>query len=111
MPKKPTSGKRKQQTEEFRGKRKKTTETQEQLIERLGAALNGEKSAAAFSCGGIIPSKLALEGEAESIETSVAVDDPVLLHYDDKDGKSHKIVFPASAPEIETLVSGCDAAK
>jgi hypothetical protein len=82
------------------------SETEVDLLGRLAKTLKGEKATATFACGGELVSKLVESGQnVEPVEPS----NPILF-YEDKDGQSHKIVFPASNDELEHLVSGCEQA-
>jgi hypothetical protein len=67
--------------------------TQTILLKRLAESLAGEKASATFACGGTI--------------TTLA--NPILF-YEDKNGKSHKVTFPATPQEMEKLSSYCDRA-
>jgi len=75
--------------------------SQNDLMQRLANSLAGEKASATFACGGKI---------LTTVERgSVAPDSPIVF-YEDKNGQSHKITFPASPEEMEKLASDCDPA-
>src|SRR5579859_440914 len=78
--------------------------TQKALFERLERTLDGENATATFACGGKIASKL-----VESNDEAIPPPNPILF-YEDLAGQSHKVVFPASADEMENLARNCDPA-
>ena len=78
---------------------------QSALLKRLAASLAGEKAFATFACGGRIVESILKTSESDTIAPA----NPILF-YEDKDGQSHKITFPASGQEMETLSAQCDPA-
>ena len=82
-----------------------TGPTQAVLLSRLAKTLDGEKASATFACGGTCSHRL-LDKDYQDI---IAPTTPILF-YEDKKGECHKVSFPASADEMETLASHCDLA-
>jgi hypothetical protein len=80
--------------------------SEDSYISRLAESLDGAKAIATFSCGGKITLKLRAPNETVSAGTPEA---PILF-YEDKNGDCRKVVFPASAGEMEKLTSVCDPA-
>lgn len=81
------------------------TSTQTILLSRLAESLAGEKASATFACGGEIVESILKTSEGDTIAPA----NPILF-YEDKNGQSHKIMFPASPQEMETLSAHCDPA-
>jgi hypothetical protein len=77
---------------------------QKLLFSRLESTLDGENATATFACGGKFTSKF-IEGQ----DGSTAPPNPI-LYYDDHNGQPHKVLFPASAEEMEQLAKNCDPA-
>lgn len=77
---------------------------QKSLFDRLESILDGQNATATFACGGNLASKL-----AESNDQAIPPPNPILF-YEDHTGQSHKVVFPASAEDMEKLASNCDPA-
>ena len=82
-----------------------TGSKQEILLGRLAKTLDGEKASATFACGGTCAHRLV----DENYQDIIAPPNPILF-YEDKKGECHKVTFPASADEMETLASHCDIA-
>jgi len=64
-------------------------------IAELTDALDGQRAAATFACGG---------------EVSNEPRQDVFMLYEDRSGQAHRINFPASSEDLEILASNCDAA-
>jgi hypothetical protein len=80
--------------------------SQDSLFSRLESTLEGQNATATFACGGNLTSKIHVEPNNQA---PIPPPDPI-LYYDDHTGQPHKVVFPASADEMEKLASNCDPA-
>jgi len=79
--------------------------SQSALIKHLAESLAGEKASATFACGGKIVESILKTSEGDTIAPA----NPIVF-YEDKHGQSHKIIFPTSSQEMETLSAQCDPA-
>jgi len=74
----------------------------EAAFRSLSASLEGKTATATFTCGGTLKTKI-----CPVAETSTS---SLFLFYEDKEGNSHRINFPASAQDMEHLSSVCEPA-
>jgi hypothetical protein len=74
------------------------------IVNQLSLALHGERAAPTFACGG----KLTSEPGEGNLYAPNQTD--VFMLYEDRDGQAHRINFPASAHDLESLSSNCEPA-
>lgn len=75
----------------------------EDVISELRSVLDGQRMAATFACGGKITTSPAQKDKYVSHTD-------VFMFYEDREGHAHRLNFPASDNDLETLASNCDPA-
>jgi len=77
----------------------------ETALRNLSSSLRGRTAAAIFACGGTLTTKISSIAHGSNLDPR-----SLFLFYEDKDGKAHRLNFPASAQDMEHLASVCEPA-